>query len=606
MYRVIFFLSLFFAICCKAQAQLYYGAYEGNIDDCQLLGFDKRETYDIAMCVDDESLLGCCIVGMRFPVCREAVHAGDYSLWLTRELKLSAGAVAPDILKQSVTPQGDWVEVTFAEPHEVDGPFYAGYSLTVTDLVTEADYSPLIVLPRRGEGGCWLHTSRTYRSFVDYAEQRGFSTTIQLVLEGGSLPQHAITMESFDDVYVQAGRVGMATVNVANHGTQPLASFDYEATAGGCTVSHHVDLPEPVSSQFYGHRTAVDIALPVLEETGTWPVEINVTRVNGQPNADRQPLSAGTLIVMTFVPRRRPLLEEYTGTWCGYCTRGYVGMEHMKALYGDEFVGVAYHNADEMETMPATSFPSVVSNYPAAWMDRAFSTDAYYGSVSMTFGIQRTWLERQKEIPVANIEVDAALSADGKSLKVTSTTMFARDLTDANRYRVAYILTADGYEALQHNYYTPGDAGVLGPDMEMFLTAGEMVRLVFNDVVAASTSKSGIGGSIPAKVEQAVPVKHSHTFRLADAVNTKGRPMFTAGIRPGAVAILVDTKTGEVVNAAKISPSRIAETDGVPAVTLSPDDEAVTYFDLQGRRVAAPVKGTTIVTGRHRKQLLVK
>lgn len=598
MHRLLFLLSFLFALGGKAQAQMLYGAFEGNIDECQLLGFDKRETYDIAMRIDNESLQGCRIVGMRFPVAADATHATDYKLWLTRELKLTSNVITPDILQQSVTPKDGWVEVTFATPHIVDGPFYAGYSLTVTELVSEADYSPIIVLPRIGEGGCWLHTSRTYRTFVDYAEQRGFSTTIQLVLEGGSLPQHAITMDAFEDVYVQAGRVGMATVNIANHGTASLSSFDYEATAGGNTITQHVELPEPVSSQFYGHKTPIDIALPTIEELGTWPVEVQLTHVNSEPNADRHPGGTGTLVVMTFVPHRRPLIEEYTGTWCGYCPRGYIGMEHMKELYGDEFVGVAYHNADAMEVMGTASFPSVVSNFPAAWMDRAFSTDAYYGSVSMTFGIQRTWLERQKDIPIANIDIDASLSADGKSLKVTSTTMFARALTDANRYRVAYILTADGYKAVQKNYYTPNDANIVGPDMEMFLTAGESVPLVFNDVVAATTSKSGIANSIPAKVEQAVPVTHNHTFRLADAKNTSGKAMFTAGILPGAVALLLDTKTGEVVNAAKISPSRIGTTEGIAPIETAPIPSAPAY-DLAGRPAApSSAHGVYIVGGR--------
>lgn len=275
-------------------------------------------------------------------------------------------------------------------------------------------------------------------------------------------------------------------------------------------------------------------------------------------------------------------------------------MEHMRELYGDEFVGVAYHNSDVMEVMAQDKFPSAVGDFPAAWMDRAFLTDAYYGNTNEIFGIRRTWLERQREIPIANIDIAATLSSGGSTLKVTATTTFVRDLTDANRYRVSYILTADGFSAFQKNYYTPGESRTVGPDMEMFINGGEQVKCTFNDVVVMTTAASGVASSIPAKVTQNIPVTHSHTFRLSDAKNTKGKALFTEGIRPGAVVVLVDTKTGEVVNAAKITYDNIVATEGIEPILVSPGNDAAgaAVYDLQGRRVSASAKGVYIENGR--------
>lgn len=586
-------------ISLGASAQMYYSAYEGNIDDCRLVGFGKKETYDVAMRVDEPALQGCRVTGMRFPVPDDAPNAKDYKVWLTHELTLTKGAVDPDMFVADVTPKKGWAEITFPTPHTIDGPFYAGYSLSVSDLATEADYSPVVMLPFVGKGGSWLHTSRTYLRFVDYAAEAGMTTTIQLILEGGTLPDNAVRVWPFDDVMVQAGSVGVASVRVANHGAAPLTSLDCTVEAAGQSVEQHVTFAKPIESPFFGHETIIDVELPRIEELGTWPATITINRVNGDANLDAQASTEGTLVVMSFVPHRRPLVEEYTGTWCGYCPRGYVGMEHMKALYGDEFVGVAYHNTDAMEIMAQEKYPSTVANFPAAWMDRAFLTDAYYGNTNEIFGIRRTWLERQREIPIASIDVDATLSSNGSTLKVTATTTFVRDLTDANRYRVSYILTADGFSAFQTNYYTPGDSRTVGDDMDLFINGGEQVKVTFNDVVAATTAASGIAGSIPAKVQQNVPVTHSHTFRLADAKNTKGKQMFTEGIRPGAVVVLVDTQTGEVVNAAKISYDRIIAAEGIEPVTLDTANDSTSHsYDLQGRRVSAPAKGVYIHNGR--------
>lgn len=599
MNRIITFL-IFLALASTASAQMYYSAYEGNIDECRLVGFGKtNETYDIAMRVDEPALQGCRVTGMRFPVPDDAPGAKGYKVWLTKELTLSKGAVAPDLFTADVTPRGGWAEITFPTPHTIEGPFFAGYSLTVANPVTEADYSPIVMLPFVDKGGSWLHTSRTYLKFVDYAAEAGMTTTIQLILEGGSLPDNAVAVWPFDDVFVQSGSVGIATVRVANHGAAPLASLDYTVEAAGQSVEQHITFPTPIESPFFGHETTIDVELPRIEELGTWPATVKVTKVNDAENADAIGSAKGTLVVMSFVPHRRPLVEEYTGTWCGNCPRGYVGMEHMKELYGDEFVGVAYHNTDAMEIMAQEKYPSVVANFPAAWMDRAFLTDAYYGNTNEIFGIRRTWLERQRDIPIANIDVDATLSAGGSTLKVTATTTFVRDLTDANRYRVSYILTADGFSAFQTNYYTPGDSRTVGDDMDLFLNGGDQVKVTFNDVVAATTAASGIAGSIPAKVQQNVPVTHSHTFRLNEAKNTKGKQMFTEGIRPGAVVILLDTQTGEVVNAAKISYDRIVAAEGIEPITLDAADVSTGLtYDLQGRRVSAPAMGVYIHNGR--------
>lgn len=599
----IFCLLACLVVSITASAQLYYSAYEGNIDDCRLVGFGKNnETYDIAMRIDEPALQGCRVTGMRFPVPEDATAAKDYKVWLTRELTLTKGVVAPDMFTSDVTPKKGWAEIKFPTPHTIDEAFYAGYSLTVGSPVTEADYSPIVMLPFVGKGGSWLHTSRTYLKFVDYAAEAGMSTTIQLILEGGSLPENAVAVWPFEDVFVQSGSVGIATLRMANRGAAPLSSIDYRIEAAGESVEQHVAFSEPIASPFFGHETTIDVELPRIETLGTWPATVTVTRVNDEENMDANASAEGTLVVMSFVPHRRPLVEEYTGTWCGYCPRGYVGMEHMRELYGDEFVGVAYHNADAMEIMTSDKYPSTVANFPAAWMDRAFLTDAYYGNTNEIFGIRRTWLERQREIPIANIDVAATLSSGGSTLKVTATTTFVRDLTDANRYRVSYILTADGFSAFQTNYYTPGDARTVGEDMDLFVNGGEQVKVTFRDVVAATTSASGIAGSIPAKVQQGVPVTHSHTFRLNEAKNTKGKAMFTEGIEPGAVVILIDTQTGEVVNAAKITYDRIVDSSaGIEEIAAESASTSSLIYDLQGRVVTSQQqKGLYIVGGKKR------
>ncbi len=79
--------------------------------------------------------------------------------------------------------------------------------------------------------------------------------------------------------------------------------------------------------------------------------------IDGEANT-AEGVAAARLYVWSSLPRKRPLLEEYTSTDCGYCPRGAVGMEKMAALKGLDFVGVSYHHADVMSIMSPEEYPN--------------------------------------------------------------------------------------------------------------------------------------------------------------------------------------------------------------------------------------------------------
>ena len=83
-------------------------------------------------------------------------------------------------------------------------------------------------------------------------------------------------------------------------------------------------------------------------------------------------------------PIHRPLIEEYTGTWCGWCVRGIVGMELLRETYGDDFIGVAYHNDDGMEIMYSNRYPNDIMGFPSAFIERTSEVDPLYGYSNTT------------------------------------------------------------------------------------------------------------------------------------------------------------------------------------------------------------------------------
>ena len=149
-----------------------------------------------------------------------------------------------------------------------------------------------------------------------------------------------------------------------------------------------------------------------------------------------KPLMAIAAVLMAFgtsaqdvnvdrVPVHRPLIEEYTGTWCGWCVRGLVGMELLRQRFGDEFIGVAYHNDDPMEIMYTNDFPSSFWGYPTAFIERSREVDPFYGFSGYSAGIVND-MEQYAAIAVnADAAVNAVASARGRTKKLAFFIIFS-------------------------------------------------------------------------------------------------------------------------------------------------------------------------------------
>ncbi|MER3328814.1 MAG: thioredoxin family protein, partial [Candidatus Kapaibacterium sp.] len=46
--------------------------------------------------------------------------------------------------------------------------------------------------------------------------------------------------------------------------------------------------------------------------------------------------------------KRKMVVEDHTGAWCGFCTRGMESLEKLEDEFGEEVITVAVHNGDAM------------------------------------------------------------------------------------------------------------------------------------------------------------------------------------------------------------------------------------------------------------------
>ena len=219
-------------------------------------------------------------------------------------------------------------------------------------------------------------------------------------------------------------------------------------------------------------------------------------------------------------PIHRPLIEEYTGTWCGWCVRGLVGMELLRDTFGDDFIGVAYHNGDAMEIMTSNKYPNNVSGFPTAYIERTSEVDPFYGFGYTSAGIISAMQQYAALDVNAGIEVAAQwTSPERTAISVDVTSYFTID-DESGKYALEVMLIADdlygiGSDWTQSNYYSGYSSYANDPYLGEWVNKPSTVRNIhFNDVLVGASGV--ISGSLPSTIVAYEDYSYSYTFTLSN------------------------------------------------------------------------------------------
>lgn len=356
--------------------------------------------------------------------------------------------------------------------------------------------------------------------------------------------------------------VANAYAVINNLGSNPIKSIDYTYSVnGGNATSATMDIdvaPESTDVVF----------LPIEGITsGRGKAEVSITSING---LEYNVSSQSTFIAIDGEGYdRKFVVEEGTGTWCGYCPAGIVGMEHMASTYPDKFIGIAVHSGDNMAT---TSYSAFIDRYfegfPSSVVNRdpIFSIYPDAGTLEMAY---EYWLN---QAAVADVDIVVRKDANNdKTLKVESTTVFAFDDAPA-RYALAFVITEDGITALQSNYYTGS-----GSDVGGWENKPSKVAWTFSDTAMDIFDVWGLNNSIPASVEKDTPYKFDYSLNLKSVKKVENTAV---------TALILDKATRTILNAKRVKYADYAdpEEDGISDITadvLAP----VEYYNIQGVRM---------------------
>ena len=611
-----------FALCGMATAAAMAAPSERNFTyvpagaDLAYWGTERAETYDVAIRLADPGLVGKQVLGFTLPMNTDE-NLSAYTGWLSKELALGDDKKnAPDICSVDATlnaggaEEAPYFTVTFAEPYTITSEgVYVGITFTVDEAKTEATKNPLLLAVSDTPDGFYMHTSRKYRKWKDMGAELGAVSSMSVLLSG-EFPEVSANVSNLKKIYATAGQECGVPGTITNYGADPINSVAFSYTIdGGAEQSGVLTLDTPIPASF-GSAMRVNFPITMPEEYGTYNLTVKITEINGQPNGGDFQAAAGQVVVIAFVPVNRPLMEEYTGFWCGYCPRGFIALERMKAKYGNDFVAISFHQGDEIAYVSESNWVNNVTGLPAAFLNRQYDVDPYYGATNKDFGIDDTWNDLRLEFAPAEINAVASFKeedSEKNDLIVGVTTKFLENHWQDD-YRLSFALVGDGMtnpDWNQHSYFGANE-GDGNPDWDPFLGNGNVKGLTFNDVALIYDNEKGIEGTIPTWIE---PNKEYNYYFHFDLTALPTRAAQVAGIKDGfanweemeaynhlskdklrVVVVLTDANTGAVINSVSTA---------YPVVSSVKDlqiDENATvvetlYYDMQGRRVSEPVKG---------------
>lgn len=568
-------------------------SYNANEDTPLCYGFNRIETYDVAIRIKQPGLVGAKINKISVMLPADGKDVANLKGWLTSELKL--GKVdgkqqnVPDICTVDASLDNMILTAEFPEPYTIPAEgVYVGYSFDITAKDTQQLANPVIVAQGQAQDGLWIHTSKSKLKWVSLSDELDAVSAMTVTLEGNFSADAATS--SFADIYVEKDAEGTAVAKIMNHGTNELQSIEYTVTLAGQTLKGNHTFSKPVAAR-YGAWQPLEIELPPVPKTGVYDLSFNVDKVNGQDNTDVGHSVKAPVNVLPFVPVNRPLVEEFTGLGCGYCPRGYVTLEEMGAEYGDLFVAMAYHSQSYesgcMVTMPDNAFPIKVNGFPSGCINRGKEMDPGM--------FPYVWNSYTQPMPEGDIHVSLRWEDDSHTCLVAeSETRFIYSM-DNPGYRLSFALVANGLSNPkwgQTNYFMGKSADEYPGELwDKFINGKKTVfGLTFNDVVVYYPDVTGIKGSLPTIFNEGETYQYTWKINTADVVNIQGNRIVEDFDRTRVIGILLDP-LGKPVNCIS---SCYPGQSGIDAVSGQNDVIGSEYYDMLGRRVDENFKGICV------------
>lgn len=472
-------------------------------------------------------------------------------------------------------------------------PFFAGFYFTLdksTKYYIVTDYS----YPQTNDG-CYLGYRATTTGnweWDDFSTKIG-SLCISLGISGDKMPVNEVEAAAMATPPIfTTGNGNMYQLLIYNNAANKVSSVEITTKVGDLApVAQTVSLGD--NSLSYNQGAVLTIQNVTYDKEGyNIPVIVTVTKVNGETNNASNP-SAGTYVNCLAAGNgysRNIVIEESTGTWCGYCPFGYSTMEALKEKYTDGTVILsAVHDDDYMPAASYEQWFQLVDGFPMGIVNRIGEADI------TDLESTEEYISYFKSYPTISKVSLSAENKDNTTLSLSADVEFSLPVA-ANDFALAFALTEDGVGPYDQTNYMSGDANYR--DSEWY-SKPNPVSLVYNDVARDIKDVWGIQNSLPNALEAKKATSYSTTMSLAtiaNAAKTCKAMVYVINQTTGAIenAAVVDVHQGAGVDDAVISESAVSVTTVNGGITVEGNEGLVEVYTVEGRKVAQTRASGTI------------
>lgn len=382
------------------------------------------------------------------------------------------------------------------------------------------------------------------------------------------------------------------SIRVKNNGTTAFTSLEVNWNDG---TTDHVST---ISVNIAPNNTAV-VSHPMMVNYGAIAekdINITVNLVNGVSDDD----SSNNSIISKFntisqAGTKAVLIEESTGTWCGWCPRGTIGLDYMSSTYPNTVVAIAVHNGDPMTVAAYDTglVNTIGSGWPNSGLDRKLlGVDPGQATLQGGYNTQINEL--------TPVDLFAGATQAGNTLTIDANATFYTNFGNASSdYKLGVIITEDnvtgttsGYN--HTNYYSGGSSGPMG-GYENLPDPVPAAQMVYNHVGRALLGGfDGQSNSLPASINAGDTASYSFNYTIPATSNQANMHI---------VVVLIDATDGSIVSAQQSSVAQalsVEEVSGISTIKIYPNpakdnlnisfeagngDYDITVTDLLGRSV---------------------
>ena len=467
------------------------------------------------------------------------------------------------------------------------------------------------------------------RNFESLSSIVGMSSSIQIGLDVSDCEANDATVSANPELTTLVNTKQQYPFYITNNSAKPITQLTYSISVDGVNgAEKSLDLSSPIEPM----ETASIPYITAFEDDGVHSVELNISKVNGNTNINKHSSAEYSIIALEKSADRVSVVEEQTGTWCGWCPRGHVALDLLNKQLGDKVVTLAGHFANgESQVDPMnilgdniTSQAEAFADYggvamilssllgggglPGAMFDRVVAADPYVGA-NTTKGKNGTYeygatdlvnLLKEENPSEADFSMTASWADDKNTdIKVDLTTTFNYNRFGSFPYGVAFVLSENGMTGKgatwkQLNYYSKL-AGVNGasdfnnPDMAAWFKAGSYVSTTYDNVVVQAWNPLGDAAIVDKSktdIDKGEVIPFSTTLKVnSDLIQNYNNLTLSA--------LLVNLNSLAVVNAAKVVLGNCAA--GIEDVNSEANNNVVSRYNVNGMRINGAQKGLNIV-----------